>query len=203
MKVARLCPTLCDSMSYTVHGILQARILEWVAVPFSRRFSNPGIKPMCTTLQILYQLSYQGSPRILEWVAYPISSGSFWPRNQTRVSCIAGGFFTSWAIREAPVTPWVGSILWPLAPFDSRLTICIGLWRFLASLMAHMAKDPPATRETWVWSLGQEDSLEKGTATHSSILYWRIPRTEEPGRLQFMGSQGVRHDCTWGFHYLH
>ena len=53
--------------------------------------------------QILYQLSHKGSPRILEWVAYPFSSGSSWPRNQIGVSCIAGGFFTSWAMREAPV----------------------------------------------------------------------------------------------------
>ena len=52
--------------------------------------------------QILYQLSHQGSPRILEWVAYPFSSGSSWPRNWTGVSCITGGFFTSWATRESP-----------------------------------------------------------------------------------------------------
>ena len=49
---------------------------------------------------ILHQLSHKGSPRILEWVAYPFSSRSSWPRNQTRVSCIAGGFFTNWAISE-------------------------------------------------------------------------------------------------------
>ena len=48
-------------------------------------------------------------------------------------------------------------------------------------------------QETWVWSLGQEDPLEKGMATHSSILAWRIPWTEEPGRLQSMGSQTVGH----------
>ena len=59
---------------------------------------NPGL-PHCR--QILYQLSHKGSPRILEWVAYPFSRGSPRPRNPTRVSCIAGGFFTSWAIREA------------------------------------------------------------------------------------------------------
>ena len=53
---------------------------------------NPGL-PHCW--QILYQLSHQGSPRILEWVAYPFSSGSSQLRNRTRVSCIAGGFFTS------------------------------------------------------------------------------------------------------------
>ena len=49
-------------------------------------------------------------------------------------------------------------------------------------------------QETRVWSLGWEDPLEKEMSTHSSILVWRIPRTEEPGRLPFMGSQRVRHD---------
>ena len=51
--------------------------------------------------RILYQLSQKGSPRILEWVAYPFSSRSSQPRNQTRISCIAGRFFTNWATREA------------------------------------------------------------------------------------------------------
>ena len=63
VKVSQLCLTLCDPMDYKVCGILQARIPEWVAFPFSR--------------------------------------GSSQPRDQTRVSCIAGGFFTSWATREA------------------------------------------------------------------------------------------------------
>ena len=48
--------------------------------------------------------------------------------------------------------------------------------------------------ETWIWSLGQEDPLEEGMAIHSSILAWRIPWTDEPGKLQFMGLQRVRHD---------
>ena len=52
-----------------------------------------------------------------------------------------------------------------------------------------MAKNLPAMRETWVPSLGGEDPLEEGMATHSSILAWRIPWTEEPGGLQSMGSQ--------------
>ena len=52
---------------------------------------------------ILYQLNHKRSPRILEWVDQPFSSGSFWPRNWTQVSCIAGGFFTNWAIRKRPV----------------------------------------------------------------------------------------------------
>ena len=50
-KVAQSCPTLCDSMDYTVHGILQARILKWVAIPFSRGLPNPGIEPRSPTLQ--------------------------------------------------------------------------------------------------------------------------------------------------------
>ena len=57
-----------------------------------------------------------------------------------------------------------------------------------------MIKYLPAMQETQVQSLGQEDPLEKGMATQSSILVWRIPWTEEPGRLQSMGSQKVRHD---------
>ena len=57
--------------------------------------------------------------------------------------------------------------------------------------LAQLVKNLPAMRETWVRSLGQEDALEKGMATHSSILAWRIPWTEEPGGLQTMGSQRV------------
>ena len=57
-----------------------------------------------------------------------------------------------------------------------------------------MVKNPPAMQETQVRSLGQEDYLEEGMATNSSILAWEIPWTEEPGGLQSMGSQRVRHD---------
>ena len=57
-----------------------------------------------------------------------------------------------------------------------------------------MIKNLPAMWETWVWSLGWEDPLEKEMATHSSILAWRIPWTEEPGRLWYKGSQRIRHD---------
>ena len=62
---------------------------------FLTQRSNPGLL-QCR--QILYQLSHKGSPRMLEWVALPFSRGSSWPRNQTGVSFIAGGFFTNWAI---------------------------------------------------------------------------------------------------------
>ena len=56
-----------------------------------------------------------------------------------------------------------------------------------------MVENLPATRETWVQSLGQEDPMEKGMATHSNVLAWRTLWTDEPGRLQSMGSQRVGH----------
>ena len=62
------------------------------------------------------------------------------------------------------------------------------------SLVAQTVKNLAAMQETCVWSLGWEDLLEKGMDTHSSILAWRIPWTEEPDRLQSMGLQRVRHD---------
>ena len=63
-----------------------------------------------------------------------------------------------------------------------------------ASLVAQRLKRLPPMQETWVRSLGREDPLEKEMATHSSILAWRIPWTEELGRLQSTGSQRVGHD---------
>ena len=65
-----------------------------------------------------------------------------------------------------------------------------------ASLVAQKVKNPSAKQDTRVRSLGREDPLEKGMATHSSILAWRIPWTEKPGGLQSIGSQRVRHDGT-------
>ena len=60
--------------------------------------------------------------------------------------------------------------------------------------MAQKVKNPPAMQKTWVQSLDWEDPLEKEMATHSSILAWGIPWTEEPGGLQSMGSQRIRHE---------
>ena len=63
-----------------------------------------------------------------------------------------------------------------------------------ASLVALTVKNLPAVQETWVPSLGWKDPMEKGMATHFSMLVWRIPWTEEPGRIQSMGLQRVEHD---------
>ena len=78
-------------MDYTVHGILQARILEWPAFPFSRGSFQPRDQTQVSCIAGKFFTSWtQGKPRILEWIAYPFSSGSSQPRNQTRVSCIEG-----------------------------------------------------------------------------------------------------------------
>ena len=97
VKVTQSCLTLCDLMDYTVLGILQARILERVAVPFSKgvfptQGSNLGL---LHCRQIIYQLSHKRSSRALEWVAIPFFRESSQPRNRTGVSCIAGRFFTN------------------------------------------------------------------------------------------------------------
>ena len=107
--VAQSCLTLCDAMDHSppgssVHGDSPGKntgmdchaLLQGI---FPTQGSNPNLLH-CS--QILYHLNHLESPRILEWVTYPFSWGSSWPRNQTGVSCIAGGFFTSWAIKEVP-----------------------------------------------------------------------------------------------------
>ena len=96
VKVAGSCPTFCDPMGYTVHGILQARILKWVAIPFSRRSSKPRFPALRAD-----SLSVEppGKPNNTGVGSLSFSSRCCWPRNQTWASCIAGGFFTSWATR--------------------------------------------------------------------------------------------------------
>ena len=87
----------------------------------------------------------------------------------------------------------------------ARTRMCIGVCVYskyvlisLGSQVAWVVKNPPAMQETWVLSLDWEDPLKESVATHSSILAWKIPQTEEPGGLQFMGSQLGAHapHCT-------
>ena len=97
--------------------------------------------------------------------------------------------------------------LWLLLPSNEVFTLhyksvllyllfLLGCHLTFDSLVAQMVKNLPAVQEYWVQSLGREDSLEKRIVTHSNILAWRIPRTEEPDRLQSMGSKRVWH--YWG-----
>ena len=154
-KLLRSCRTLCYAVDYIIHGIFQVRILEWVAFPFSR--------------------------------------GSSQLRDQTQVSCIAGEFFTSWTIREAQEywsgqpTPSPADLPDPgIEPGSPALQVDflpteLALSNEWTSLVAQMVKHLPTMRETRVQSLGWEDLLEKEMATHSSILAWKIPWTEELG----------------------
>ena len=101
-KVTQSCPTLCNPMDYTVHEIFQARLLEWVAVPFSRGSSQPRDQTQVSDIARGFFTSWPpGKPKNTGMGSYPFSSRSSWPRNQTTVSFIADRFFTNWAMREA------------------------------------------------------------------------------------------------------
>ena len=94
---------LCFPMDSTVHGLLQARILEWVAFPFSRASSQPrdGTQVSVTVGGFFTSWTTRGAQEYWSGVAYPFSRGSSQLRSQIGVSCIASRFFTSWAMREA------------------------------------------------------------------------------------------------------
>ena len=178
-----LCPwnSLGENTEEGCHFLLQGIFLT--------QGLNPGL-PYCR--QILYQLSHQGSPRILEWVAYAFSSGASRPRNLTGVSCSAGRFFTSWTTREVS---WVHYALFSIRrPSQISSTCPSSKCACIPLVLAQLIKSLPAMQESWVWSLSQEYPLEKEMATHSIILAWKIPWTEEPGGLQSMGSQRAGHD---------
>ena len=91
-KVTLFCQTLCDPMDYSPSRNTGVASLSLLQLIFLIQEWNRGL---LHCRWILYQLSHHGSPRILEWVAYSFSRGSSQPRNQPRVSCIAGRFFTS------------------------------------------------------------------------------------------------------------
>ena len=141
VKITQTHLTLSDPMVYTAHGILQTRILEWVAFLFSRGDPNPGIKPRSPALQ------------------------------------------TDSLLSEPPGKP---------------LTICTQFSIIKKhkgdSLVAQLANNLPAIKDTWVQSLGREDPMEMEIATRSNILAWRIPWTEDPDGLQSMGSQRTGHN---------
>ena len=127
-EVAQACPTLSNPMDYSppgssIHGIFQARVLEWGAIAFSHR---------------------------LGFIKYLVI---FFLHSLTTETCV---------------------------------TMLLKVY---------------SRQETRVWPMGQEDSMETGIATHFSILAWRIPWTEEPGGLQSMGSQRVRHN--WATEHTH
>ena len=130
VKVIQSCPTLCDPVAYTVHGILQARILEWVAIPFS--------------------------------------GGSSQPRNQTQVSHIADGFFTSWATREALKrleVPW-------LKRLSTSACTNIRKWKYQSLSHVQLFATP--------WTVARQPPLSMGFSRQE---YWSGYPFPSPGNL--------------------
>ena len=111
-----------------------------------------------------------GRPGFDPWKRERLPTLVFWPGE-------FHGLYSSWGHKEWDTTEW--------------------LWDFP---VAQMVKNLPAIQESWVQSLGQEDPLQKETATHFSILAWRIQWTEEPGGLQSMGLQKVGHNWATNTH---
>ena len=153
-------------------GVCSLSFLQGI---FPTQGLNPGL-PHCR--QILYQLSHKGSPGILEQVAYPFSKGSSRPRNWTGVSCIAGGFFTNWPIREASTWVVCCSLLqWiTFCQNCSLRPICLE-WPCPAWLMASLSYVNSFTM-TRLWSM-------KGRS-HLRSIKWTD-----------LSTQAISDNCTW------
>ena len=196
-----------------IPGILQARTLEWDAISFSNAGKWKAKVKSLSRVQLFvtpWTAAYQAPPsmgysRQEYWSGVPLPSPSiyvsirylffsFWP---TSLRIIGSGFIC-------------------LVRTDSNISLFMAEEYFTMGFPdGSVVKNLPAMQEMQepqemrVWSLGGEDLLEEGMATHSSILAWRIPWTEEPGRLHSTGSQRVRHDwsdlvCTHAtFHYVY
>ena len=178
-KSLHSCPTLCDPIDGSPPGsadpgILQARTLEWVAMSFSNAWKwKVKVKSLSRVWLFVtpWTAAYQARPsmgfsRQEYWSGVPSPSRS----PQLTRNFTIKDLTSENNIYNRVMTEWI-------------------------SLVAQMVKNLPAMRENWVWSLGWEDALEKGTATHSSILTRRVSWTAEPGGLQSMGSHRV--GCDW------
>ena len=183
-KSLQSCPTLCNPidgspLGSSVPGILQARRLEWVAISFSKAWKwKVKVKSLSRArlLATPWTGAYQAPPsmgfsRQEYWSGVPMPSP----------------FLLPYPGSNPHLLHWQGGSL-PLRHLRSPTFIAVlfTIAKTWASLVAQLVKNPPAMRETWFWSLGWKDPLEKGKATHSSILAWRT--------VQSMGSQRVGHD---------
>ena len=110
---------------------------------FPTQGSNSGL-PQCR--RILYQLNYKGNPGILEWVAYLFSREFSWPRNRTGVSCIAGGFFTNWAINNSPKVTYLN---FPLCTANLQHGGLTTAFKFHHEEIAGLVPDPLGLRITF------------------------------------------------------
>ena len=151
-------------------------------------------RPRCTKLATLLTTLCLHFPHWIDATncTYPYKFGAC-NRGPSLNGKYIGGKWKLWQ----PLFSWVPKSLWTETAGMKLKDACSleeKLWQTWASLVAQMVKRLPAMWETWVQSLSWKNSLEKEMATLSSILAWRIPWTEEPGGLQSMGLQRVRHD---------
>ena len=174
----------------SVHRILQARILDRVALSYSRGYCWPrdwtwvshtagGFFTIWATIlagMINYIMGWTLILHMLPYEVIFINPQLQFPKPIAQSSN-----------NDLPDICSQWSRIFPISPSESLVGTS-------ASLVAQMIKHLPAMQETWVWFWGWEGPLEKEVATHPSTLGWKTPRTEEPGRLQSMGSQGVGHD---------
>ena len=133
---------------------------------------------------------YLASPSLSK-TSYFVSQ-YYQPGGKSSAPCLCSGSCAHPSLRK--VWKWVGVFFFKLFGKECSNNYyttknCILLPLYVGFLGGSAVKNPPAMQETWVWPLGQEDPLEKEIATHSSILAWEIPWTEEPGGLHSMGSQ--------------
>ena len=167
----------CSLPGSSVHGIFQARILQWVAISFSRGSSRPRdwTWVSCTAGRLFTEP--------------PGKSSLLISKNTHFSDIIINTLFFLWL--------WFALFLCPFFTFKFYIYIYL---KCKTSLVAQTVKCLPTMQETWVRSLGREDPLQKEMATHSSTLAWKIPWMEEPGRLQSMGLQRV--DTTERLHLI-
>ena len=181
-KSLQLCLTLCNPMDCSppgssVHGILQARMWEWVALLSSGDLLNTGIKPVSLTSPAL-----AGSFFITRaiWEAcnnyMAMLTIFYWSLIHLHITLRYASFPDISVIKESTCNAGDHDSI-PGSGWSTRKWIGYPLQYFWTSLVTQLVKNSPAVQETWVRFLGWEDILGKGKATHSSILAWRIPWT--------------------------
>ena len=154
MKVAKSFPILRPHGLYIPWNSLGQNTGEDRLSLLQGIFPTQGLNPGLPYFrQIFYQLSHKGSSRILEWIAFPFSRESSQPRNQTRVSCIAGGFFIIWAIRKAA-----------LKVTQSYLTLC--------DPMDYSLWNSPS-QNTGMCSLSLPQGISPTQRSNAGVLHWR------------------------------
>ena len=170
-------------------------------------------------LSICFLFSLISFISVLEFPAYRsfVSLGRFIPRYFILFVAVVNGIVSLISLSEFSLLVYrnsrdfCGLILYPMTLLNSLISSSSFLMAFLGfslySICASVVKNQPAVQEMkdmWVQSLGQEDPLEEGMATHPSILAWRLSWTEEPDRLQSIRSQRLGHDWSdWGQHRAH